>query len=125
MAIPPYTHSHTTEGITMSTLLSATSLANALSESAEYRELVLAFEAKAKEALTQKHYVEALGKELSLPEVAMFYQGLKGIPKDCFANEEARKASFAYQVSTECLAIIKKAGYKADWQSISAITKHA
>lgn len=109
----------------MSTLLSASSLAEALQASPEYRELVLQFEAKAKNALTQKHYVESLNRELSLPEVAMFYQGLKGIPKDCFANEEARKASFAYQVATECLAIIKKAGYKADWQSISAITKHA
>lgn len=109
----------------MSTLLSATSLAQALQESPEYRELVLQFEAKAKNALTQKHYVETLGKELSLPEVAMFYQGLKGIPKDCFASEEARKESFAYKVSSECLSIIKKAGYKADWQSISAITKHA
>ncbi len=109
----------------MSTLLSASALAQALQDTPQYKELVLAFEAKAKDALSQKHYVESLGKELSLPEVAMFYQGLKGIPKDCFANEEARKASFAYQVSTECLAIIKKAGYKADWQSISAITKHA
>lgn len=35
--------------------------------------------------------------------------------------EAARQASFAYAVSTECLAIIKKAGYKADTEGVKAI----
>lgn len=106
-------------------LLSQQALAQALQDSPEYRELVLKFEAKAVNAMAEKHYVESLQAELTLPEIAMFYQGLKGIPKACFANEEARLASFPYKVSTECKAIIQKAGYKADWNTIQAITNHA
>jgi len=38
--------------------------------------------------------------------------------------EKLRVDSFAYKVSQECLAIIKKSGYKADTEGIQALIQH-
>jgi hypothetical protein len=102
----------------MTALLSNTALLEAIKDTPEYRDLVLSFEAKAKEALESGVYeVKALGTSLSLPQVAATYQAFKGQPKSL-------GSAWSKAVSTECLAIIKKAGYKADWNGIVSLVAH-
>jgi hypothetical protein len=96
-------------------------MASALADSPEYKALILKFEAKAAEALTKSFKVESLGVTMTLPQIAITYQAYKGTPKSF--GDNAR--SFTEAISRECLAIIKKAGYKADWNSIEALAKHA
>lgn len=106
-------------------LISKTALLEAFQESAQFREFALQFEAKAKQAMGDTHTVEALGTSLTLPQIAQTYQAFKGLGGFFFDNDEVtRKASFAYRVSTECLAIIKKAGYKADTEGIKALISY-
>ena len=106
----------------MSALLSNTALLAALKESEQYKAFVVEFEAKAAEALTDKVYpIAALGGvELTLPEVAVYYQVYKSVPK---ALGDKARAIFE-PASRECLAIIKAAGYKADWDGIVALAAH-
>jgi hypothetical protein len=106
----------------MSALLSNTALLAALKESEQYKAFVVEFEAKAAEALTDKVYpIAALGGvELTLPEVAVYYQVYKSVPKAL--GDKAR--SIFEPASRECLAIIKAAGYKADWDGIVALAAH-
>jgi hypothetical protein len=96
-------------------------MALALAESPEYKALILKFEAKAAEALTQSFEVKSLGVSMTLAQIAITYQAYKGIPKSF--GENAR--SFTESISRECLAIIKANGYKADWNSIEALAQHA
>jgi hypothetical protein len=105
----------------MTALLSASAMAQALAESPEYKALILKFEAKAAEALTQSFEVKSLGVSMTLAQIAITYQAYKGIPKSF--GENAR--SFTESISRECLAIIKANGYKADWNSIEALAQHA
>ena len=105
----------------MTALLSASAMALALAESPEYKALILKFEAKAAEALTQSFEVKSLGVSMTLAQIAITYQAYKGIPKSF--GENAR--SFTESISRECLAIIKANGYKADWNSIEALAQHA
>ena len=101
----------------MTALLSNAALAQAFQESEEFRAFAIKFQAKAAEAMFEQHLVESLGVSLTLPQVAVIYQGLKGLPKSL-------NSTWGKTVSTECLAIIKKAGYKADWAGISALVSH-
>jgi hypothetical protein len=103
------------------TLLSATAIASALSESPEYKALLVAFEQKAAKALTESFEVKSLGVTMTLARIAVTYQVYKAAPKAL--GESAR--AYTESVSRECLAIIKKAGYKADWNSIVALAQHA
>lgn len=105
----------------MSALLSQTALAQALAESPEYKALLVKFEKQAAKALTQEFEVKSLGATMSLAQVAITYQVYKSAPKAL--GEQARK--FTESISRECLAIIKSAGYKADWNSIQALAQHA
>jgi hypothetical protein len=105
----------------MSALLSASAIASALSESPEYKALVLAFEAKAAKALTEEFQVKSLGVKMTLARIAVTYQVYKAAPKAL--GESAR--AYTESVSRECLAIIKANGYKADWNSIVALAQHA
>ena len=106
----------------MSGMYSNTALLAALKESEQYKAFVVDFEAKAAKALTETVYtVESLGGvELTLPEVAVYYQVYKSVPKAF--GEKAR--SIFEPASRECLAIIKAAGYKADWDGIVALAAH-
>lgn len=108
-------------------MLSNAALLEQMTQDPRYKELALEFQAKAQAALTNtKFTIETLGgMELTLPEVAQAYQSNKSLGAWFFPSEEARKASFAYAVSQECLAVIKKAGYKADAESIKSIIAHA
>jgi hypothetical protein len=104
------------------TLVSNARILEAMANTPEYREFALKFEAQAKEALaTGVFEVKALGVSMTLPQVAITYQAFKGVPNSL--GEEAR--TYAKSISLECLAIIKKAGYKADWTGIQSLAKHA
>lgn len=103
------------------TLLSNAALVQALSDSPEYKALVLKFEAEAAKALTREFEVKSLGVTMTLAQIAITYQAYKGIPKSF--GENARK--FTESISRECLAIIKANGYKADFTSIEALAAHA
>lgn len=108
-------------------MLSNAALAQELAQDPRYKALMLEFQAKAAEALSSgKFAIESLGGlELSLPEVAQVYQAHKSLGGWFYPSEEARKSSFAYKVSQECLAVIKKAGYKADAEGIKSLIAHA
>jgi hypothetical protein len=104
------------------TLVSNARILEAMANTEQYRQFVLDFEAKAKEALsTGVFLVESLGVEMTLPQVAITYQAYKGVPNSLGAEARA----YAKSISTECLAIIKQAGYKADWTGIQALASHA
>jgi hypothetical protein len=104
------------------TLVSNARILEAMANTEQYRQFVLDFEAKAVEALTTGVFlVESLGVEMTLPQVAITYQAYKGVPNSLGA--EAR--TYAKSISLECLAIIKKAGYKADWTGIQSLAAHA
>ena len=104
------------------TLVSNARILEAMANTPEYREFALKFEAQAREALTTGVFeVKALGVSLTLPQVAITYQAYKGVPNSL--GEEAR--AYAKSISSECLAIIKKAGYKADWTGIQSLAAHA
>jgi len=107
--------------MTASSVLSATALADALRESPEYKNLVLKFEREAAKALTKDFEVKSLGVSMSLARVAVTYQVYKSAPKALGASARA----YTETVSRECLAIIKSAGYKADWNSIVTLSQHA
>ena len=108
--------------MTTATLVSNARILEAMANTPEYREFALKFEAQAKEALaTGVFLVEALGVSLTLPQVAITYQAYKGVPNSLGAEARA----YAKSISTECLAIIKQAGYKADWTGIQSLAKHA
>jgi hypothetical protein len=96
-------------------------MASALADSPEYKALILKFEAKAAKALSEKFEVKSLGVTMTLAQIAITYQAYKGTPKSF--GDNAR--SFTEAISRECLAIIKGAGYKADWNSIEALAQHA
>jgi hypothetical protein len=88
-------------------------------ETPEYRELVLKAKAIQANAINESYEVKSLGATLTLKEVAQTYQAFKGLGTWFFhGDNEARKESFSYKVSRECLAIIKKTGYKADPEGI-------
>ena len=108
-------------------MLSNTALMAALAETPEYKALMVKVQAQAQEALTSGVFViESLGGvEMSLPEVAQVYQSFKSLGQWFFPSDEARKASLAYKTSQECLAIIKKAGYKADAEGIKSLIAFA
>lgn len=101
----------------MTALLSKAALLDAFQESPEFRAFALAFQAKAAESMTALHKVESLGAEFTLPQVAVLYQGLKGTPKSL-------NSAWAKQVSDECKAIIKNAGFQAGWDGIVALVSH-
>lgn len=103
-------------------LLSNTALLAAMKDSEQYKAFVLQFEAKAAEALTSAVYtIETLGGvQMTLPEVAVYYQVYKSVPK---ALGDKARAIFE-PASRECLAIIKAAGYKADWDGIVSLAAH-
>ena len=106
----------------MNVLLSNTAIATELENDPRYREWVLEFQAKAEKALKEGVFeVKALGTSLTLPQIAITYQVYKGAPKSLGENARA----FTGSISRECLAIIKKAGYKADWNAIQALASHA
>ena len=108
--------------MTTATLVSNARILEAMVATPEYKEFALKFEAQAKEALSTGVFeVKALGVSLTLPQVAITYQAYKGVPNSL--GEEAR--AYAKSISLECLAIIKKAGYKADWTGIQSLAKHA
>jgi hypothetical protein len=107
--------------MTASSVLSASAIASALAESPEYKALVLKFEQEAAKALTKDFEVKSLGVTMSLARVAVTYQVYKAAPKAL--GDTAR--AYTESVSRECLAIIKGAGYKADWNSIVALAQHA
>lgn len=92
-----------------------------MAETPEYRELVLKAKAIQANAINQSYEVKSLGVSMTLAQVAITYQAYKGVPKSL--GESAR--AYAKSVSTECLAIIKKSGYKADWTGIQALAAHA
>lgn len=100
------------------TLISQNALALALAESPEYKALLVKFEKQALEALSSTFEVKSLGVTMTLAQVAVTYQAYKGIPKAF--GESGR--SFAEAISRECLAIIKSAGFKADFESIKGLT---
>lgn len=103
-------------------LLSNSALASVLQDTPEYKALVLKFQQEAAKALEGGTYeVKSLGVTMTLPQVAITYQAYKGIPKSF--GPSAR--SFSESISRECLAIIKKAGFRADWQGIQALAEHA
>lgn len=83
--------------------------------------LVLDFTKAKAEALTAKHQVKSLGVSMTLAQVAITYQAYKSVPNSL--GESAR--AYAKAISTECLAIIKKTGYKADWAGIQDLASHA
>ena len=103
-------------------MLSNAALAEFLKDSPEYKDIVLAFQAKAAEALAGKVFVvQSLGGvEMTLPEIAVYYQVYKSVPK---ALGDKARAIFE-PASRECLAIIKANGYKADWDGIVALAAH-
>jgi hypothetical protein len=103
-------------------LLSNTALLSAIQDTPEYRALVVKFQQDAQDAITSGTYeVKSLGVTMTLPQVAITYQAYKGIPKSFGANAR----SFTESISRECLAIIKKAGFRADWEGIQALASHA
>jgi len=102
---------------TSTALLSNAALVEAFQASAEFREFALKFQAKASEAMYDLHTVESLGTSLTLPQVAVIYQGVKALPKSL-------GSTWGEAVSRECLSIIKKAGYKADWSGIQALVSY-
>jgi hypothetical protein len=102
-------------------VLSASAIASALAESPEYKALVLKFEAEAAKNLTKDFEVKSLGVTMSLARIAVTYQVYKAAPKALGASARA----YTESVSRECLAIIKAAGYKADWNSIVALSAQA
>ena len=93
----------------MSTIaLSNAALLASIQNDPRFAEMAKEYEAKA---------VEALGTSLSLPQIAATYQAFKGQPKSL-------GSAWSKQVATECLAIIKQNGYKADWNGIVALVAH-
>jgi hypothetical protein len=90
-------------------------------ETPEYRELVLKAKAIQANAINESYEVKSLGVSMTLAQVAITYQAYKGVPKSL--GEGAR--AYAKSISTECLAIIKKTGYKADWTGVQSLASHA
>jgi hypothetical protein len=90
-------------------------------ETPEYRELVLKAKAIQANAINLSYEVKSLGVSMTLAQVAITYQAYKGVPNSLGAEARA----YAKSISSECLAIIKKSGYKADWTGIQALAAHA
>jgi hypothetical protein len=85
----------------------------------QFRPFVLDFKrAKRAEVLSREYEVTSLGGFFTIPQIAQAYQAFKGMPKSAYESEQARKDSFAYAVSTECLSIIKGLGLNAGWEDI-------
>ena len=104
--------------MTNSTLLTQNAILTAMADTPEYKALVVKFEKQAQEALSKGRFeVKSLGTTLSLPQVAATYQAFKGQPKSL-------GSAWSKEVATECLAIIKKSGYKADWTGIQSLVAH-
>ena len=90
-------------------------------ETPEYKELILKAKAIQANAINLSYEVKSLGVSMTLPQVAITYQAFKGVPNAI--GVEAR--AYAKSISSECLAIIKKSGYKADWKGVVALASHA
>ena len=92
-----------------------------MAETPEYRDLVIKAKALQANAINLQYEVKSLGVSMTLAQVAITYQAYKGVPNSI--GVEAR--AWAKTVSSECLAIIKKSGYKADWTGIQNLASHA
>jgi hypothetical protein len=92
-----------------------------MKETPEYKELVLKAKAIQANAINLSYEVKSLGVSMTLAQVAITYQAYKGVPNSL--GVEAR--AYAKSISSECLAIIKKSGYKADWNGVVALAAHA
>jgi hypothetical protein len=92
-----------------------------MAETPEYRELILKAKAIQANAINESYEVKSLGVSMTLAQVAITYQAYKGVPNSM--GVEAR--AYAKSISSECLAIIKKSGYKADWNGVVALAAHA
>ena len=103
-------------------LLSNSALVGALQDTPEYKALVVKFQQEAAKALESGTYeVKSLGVTMTLPQVAITYQAYKGIPE----RWTTARDNFTLAISRECLDIIKKAGYPADFKGIEALAAHA
>jgi hypothetical protein len=92
----------------------------AMADTPEYKALILKFQQEQAKALSVSHEVKSLGVSMTLAQVAITYQAYKGVPNSLGAEARA----YAKAISTECLAIIKKSGYKADWSGIVGLASH-
>jgi hypothetical protein len=92
-----------------------------MADQPEYRDLVIKAKALQANAINLQYEVKSLGVSMTLAQVAITYQAYKGVPNSI--GVEAR--AWAKSISTECLAIIKKSGYKADWTGVQNLASHA
>jgi hypothetical protein len=108
--------------MTTATLVSNARILEAMANTPEYKQFALNFVAEKERAIREGVFeVKSLGVSMTMAQVAITYQAYKGIPNSL--GENARE--FAKSISSECLAIIKENGVKADWKSIQSLAAHA